>query len=35
MQLTDLLQLECVKVPLVHATKREAIDELIDLLLAL
>ncbi|MDH3583987.1 MAG: PTS sugar transporter subunit IIA [Phycisphaerae bacterium] len=32
MQLTDLLQLEYVKVPLVHATKREAIDELIDLL---
>lgn len=32
MRLTDILQPECVKVPLAATDKREAIDELVDLL---
>jgi fructose-specific phosphotransferase system IIA component len=32
MRLTDILQPQCIKVPLAAATKRQVIDELIDLL---
>ncbi len=32
MRLTDILHSQCIKVPLASATKREAVDELADLL---
>ncbi len=32
MRLTDILHPQCIKVPLANATKREAVDELADLL---